>query len=175
VKGGRNGALPTPPGDGTRAGDGQGALTEILFYHLQSQALEAVLPPLLERSLSRGWRCTVEATSQERLAALDDHLWTYADESFLPHGTARDPDAAGEPVVLTLGAGNPNGATVRFLVEGAPIPPDAEAYERIVLIFDGRDDEALAAARAAWKQAREAGHKATYWQQTEAGRWEQKA
>jgi DNA polymerase-3 subunit chi len=148
---------------------------DILFYHLQSQALEAVLPPLLERSLRRGWTCVVEATSQERLAALDDHLWTYADDSFLPHGTARDPDAASERVVLTLGPGNPNGATVRFLVEGAPIPPETAGYVRLVLIFDGRDEDAVAAARTAWKQARDAGHAATYWQQNDAERWEQKA
>lgn len=150
-------------------------MAEILFYHLQSQALEAVLPSLLERSVARGWRCVVEATSQERLSALDDHLWTYSDDSFLAHGTARDPDAESEQIVLTLGPGNPNGAQVRFLVEGAPIPPDAMGYERLVLLFDGRDDDALAAARAAWKQARDAGHTVTYWQQTEAGRWERKA
>ena len=150
-------------------------MTEIWFYHLQRQPLEAVLPTLLERSLERGWRAVVRATSDERLAALDDHLWTFSDESFLPHGTDREADAAEHPVVLTLGEANPNGAAVLFLVEGAPVPADAAAYQRLVLLFDGNDEDALAAARANWKGVKAAGLKATYWRQDEHGRWGKKA
>ena len=149
-------------------------MTEVLFYHLQRQPLEAVLPTLLEKSLERGWRAVVQATSEERLAALDDHLWTFSDESFLPHGTDREPDAAEQPVVLTLAERNPNAATVRFLVEGAPVPADLSAYQRLVLLFDGNDEEALFAARSHWKAVKAAGHDATYWQQDERGRWEKK-
>ena len=100
-------------------------MTEILFYHLQQQPLETVLPNLVERSLERNWRAAIQASGEERLQALDDHLWTYRDDSFLPHGTDRDPQAASQPVVLTLQDGNPNAAAIRFLVDGAPLPPDA--------------------------------------------------
>ena len=65
------------------------AMTEVLFYHLQNMSLESVLPPLLEKSLERGWRVVVQSTSQERTEALDAHLWTYRDNSFLPHATWR--------------------------------------------------------------------------------------
>jgi DNA polymerase-3 subunit chi len=150
-------------------------VAEILFYHLQRQPLEGVLPTLLERSLQRGWKAVVQATSQERLQALDDHLWTYTDESFLPHGLDRDPDAATELVVLTLGEANPNGARVRFLVEGAAPPPDAADYERLVILFDGNDDDAVAGARTLWAQFKGQALQPTYWQQDERGRWEKKA
>jgi DNA polymerase III subunit chi len=150
-------------------------MTEVLFYHLQRQPLEKVLPTLLEKSLERGWRALVRATTDERLAALDDHLWTYADESFLAHGTEREADASEQPVVLTLSERNVNGAAVLFLVEGAPIPEDASGYQRLVLLFDGNDEDALAAARAQWKTVKSAGHDATYWQQDARGRWEKKA
>jgi DNA polymerase-3 subunit chi len=150
-------------------------MTEVLFYHLQRQPLEAVLPTLLERSLERGWRVLVRATTDERLSALDDHLWTYTDESFLAHGTDSEPDAAEQPIVLTASERNPNGAAILFLVEGAPVPDDAAVYQRLVLLFDGNDEEALAAARAQWKHVKEAGHEATYWQQDARGRWEKKA
>jgi DNA polymerase III subunit chi len=150
-------------------------VTEILFYHLQQKPLEAVLPTLIEKSLERGWRAVVQATSAERLAALDDHLWTFSDESFLPHCTEKEPDAAEQPVVLTLGDVNPNGAAIRFLVEGAPVPAETAGYERLVLLFDGNDEDALAAARAHWKAVKAAGHEATYWQQDPRGRWERKA
>src|ERR671916_1905720 len=132
-------------------------MAEIWFYHLQRQPLEAVLPTLLERSLERRWRALVRATSDERLAALDDHLWTFSDESFLPHGPDREPDAAEQPVVLTLADRNPNGATVLFLVEGAPVPEDAVGWQRLVLLFDGNDEDAVTTARAQWKSVKSAG------------------
>jgi DNA polymerase-3 subunit chi len=152
-----------------------GAMTEILFYHLHRQPIERVLPQLLEKSIERGWRVVVQAASDERVEALDAHLWTYRDDTFLPHGTARAGEAAAQPILLTSGDDNPNGATVRFLIDGAPMPADAETYDRIVLLFDGEDDDALAAARARWSEAKAQGLDATYWQPDEQGRWVKKA
>ena len=150
-------------------------MTEILFYHLQGQKLEGVLTPLLEKSLERGWRVIVQGASEERIEALDAHLWTYRDDGFLPHGTWREPEAAAQPVLLTVNDGNPNAASVRFLIDGAPVPADAEGYQRIVLVFDGDDEEAVAAARAHWTEAKAKGFEATYWQPDEQGRWVKKA
>jgi DNA polymerase-3 subunit chi len=150
-------------------------MTEVLFYHLQRQPLEAVLPTLLQKSLERGWRIAVQATSPERVSALDDHLWTFSDEGFLPHCTDREPDAAEQPVVITVAEANPNGAQIRFLVDGAALPGDVASYERLVLMFDGGDPGALAIARDQWKAVKAAGHAATYWQQDPGGRWQRKA
>lgn len=150
-------------------------MTEILFYHLQGQKLEAVLPALLEKSLERGWNAVVQGSSEERIEALDAHLWTYRDDGFLPHGTWREPEAAQQPVLLTLSESNPNQAAVRFLVDGAPMPADPENYQRIALLFDGEDEEAVAAARTHWSAVKEKGLEATYWQADGQGRWSKKA
>ena len=149
-------------------------MTEILFYHLQRQPLERVLPALVEKSLERGWRVVVQAASEERIEALDAHLWVFRDDSFLPHGTWREAEAAEQPVLLTVHDGNPNGAAVRFLLEGAPVPADAGDYERIVLLIDGNDPDAVAAARERWSEARAKGFEVTYWQADEQGRWQRK-
>jgi DNA polymerase-3 subunit chi len=150
-------------------------MTEVLFYHLQRQPIERVLPQLLEKSLERGWRVVVQAASDERVDALDAHLWTWRDESFLAHGTDREAEAALQPVLLTAQDHNPNGASVRFLIDGAPVPADAASYQRIVLLFDGEDDDAVAAARTRWTEAKAQGFEATYWQADENGRWQKKA
>ena len=150
-------------------------MTEMLFYHLQRQPVERVLPALLEKSYERGWKVIVQASTDERVDALDAHLWTYKDDGFLPHGTAREAEASQQPILLTTGEHNPNGATVRFLIDGAPVPEDADAYERIVLMFDGEDEDAVAAARARWGEAKSKGFAVTYWQPDEQGRWVKKA
>lgn len=150
-------------------------MTEVLFYHLQNQPVERVLPPLLEKSVERGWRVVVQTASEERADALDSHLWTYRDDSFLPHGTWRDRDAAEQPIILAVDGGNPNQASVRFLIDCADLPQDASAYERLVLVFNGEDDDATAAARAAWSDSKARGFAVTYWQPDEQGRWQRKA
>jgi DNA polymerase-3 subunit chi len=150
-------------------------VTEILFYHLQHQPLERVLPTLLEKSLERGWRVIVQSSSDERVDALDAHLWTYKDSSFLPHGTVKGGDATEQPILLTVECDNRNSANVRFLIDGAPLPEDTESYDRIVLIFDGEDEDAVAGARHRWTEAKEKGLAATYWQPDEQGRWVKKA
>lgn len=150
-------------------------MTEILFYHLELFSLEQALPKILGLCLERKWRVVVEVGSPERLEALDAWLWTFNEEVFLPHGTARDGFADRQPVYLTLGSENPNGATVRVQVDRAPLPADPQAYDRVVLMFDGRDGEALQDARAHWKTLKDAGHKLKYYQQTQSGGWEMKA
>lgn len=149
-------------------------MTEVLFYHLQNRTVEDVLPGLLERSVERGWRVIVQC-SEDRVETLDAHLWTYKDDSFLAHGTSRENTPAEQPILLTAGEGNPNNASVRFLIDGAPLPEDAAPYERIVLLFNGEDPDAVAGARERWTAAKSQGLEVTYWQPDENGRWQRKA
>ena len=153
---------------------GEGSVTEVYFYHLERRSLDEVLPTLLGLSLKRGWRAAVQAASEERVEAINTLLWTYRDESFLPHGTARDGRASSHPIYLTAGDDNPNEAHVRFLVDGA-ILADASPYVRVAYVFDGRDQDAVARARAAWQDAKARGDAVSYWQQDADGRWQQKA
>jgi DNA polymerase-3 subunit chi len=147
-------------------------MTEIVFYHLRGQSIEVVLPPLLEKSLERGWRVIVQAASEERVEALDAHLWSFRDDSFLPHATWRDAEPSRQPILLTADVGNPNGAAVRFLLDGVAVPSDAAAYERIVVIFDGTDRDAVESAKADWADAKHNGFDVTCWQADERGRWQ---
>jgi DNA polymerase-3 subunit chi len=151
---------------------------EVWFYHLQTQPLERVLPTLLERALQRDWRVVVQVTREERMHALDDLLWTYAPDAFLPHGCARDGDPEGHLIWLTTTAEDPIDAHLHVCADGAAAGPAVRAgrgYERVILLFDGTDEEALAAARAEWKALKDEGIALSYWQQTESGGWEKKA
>lgn len=149
-------------------------MAEILFYHLTESTLDDALPGLVERSLGRGWRVTVQTVSEERRDALDNLLWTFSDTSFVAHGTDKEPNPEHQPVLLTNTEANLNGATVRFLVEGATLERAGD-YERLVVMFDGHDQDQLDIARAQWKGFKAEDHDLTYWQQTPDRRWERKA
>jgi DNA polymerase-3 subunit chi len=149
-------------------------MTEVRFYHLTRSSLEGALPKMLERTLERGQRAVVLASSAERVEALNTHLWTYAERSFLPHGSAKDGHDSAQPVWLGEADERPNGAEVLFLTDGAESRRIGE-YDLCAVLFDGRDDTAVALARDQWTVLKEAGHALTYWQQDEGGRWSQKA
>lgn len=149
-------------------------MSEIRFYHLQRASLEDALPRMLEIAYGRGDRAVVMAGSSDRVEALAAHLWTYRPDSFLPHGTAKDGAAAEQPIYLTAEAERPNGAKLLFLCDGAT-RGDVGEFTTVCEMFDGNDESAVAAARERWKVYKEAGHKLVYFQQSPAGKWEEKA
>ncbi len=150
-------------------------MAELWFYHLERSDLERALPPLLEKCQQRGWRALVRGKSPARLETLDVTLWSYKDDSFLPHAVdgAAGVDASRQPVLLTANGGNPNNAQVLFLIDGAE-PGDISGFERACLVFDGRDEAALVSARSRWKEAKENGIVATYWFESGDGKWEKR-
>lgn len=148
-------------------------MTEIRFYHLQTQPLERALPSILTKALAGGRRTVVRLPDTQEVERMNVLLWTYDPNSFLPHGAGRDGNAAQQPVWLTAKEENPNNADVLILTGGAA----AENIEDFTLcceMLDGNDSQATADARARWKTYRDAGHTVTYWQQSPQGKWEQK-
>jgi len=153
-------------------------MAEVRFYHLTERPLEAVLPVMLERTLARGHRAVVRAPDPGLLETLDAHLWTWRDESFLPHARAGGGDGAAEhqPIWLTTETGLPNGAAALFLLAGAEADPaELAGLEVAAVLFDGHDENAVEAARAQWRQIVAAGLKAVYWAQGPDGAWVKRA
>lgn len=149
-------------------------MTRINFYHLQTAPLEQVLPVLLDRAVSAGHRVLLMAGSQERVKYLDAHLWTYDPASFLPHSAARDGMEAQQPVFLTDADENPNNADLLVLTDGVTSRRIGD-FTRCLNLFDGQDEQAVAQARAYWKEWDASGHELIYHQQTERGGWQEKA
>lgn len=149
-------------------------MTEIGFYHLTRTKLDQALPRLLGRVLSGGGRAHVLCGEPERVAALDAALWTVPEPDWLPHGVAGGENDALQPILLATADAPPaNAARFLFLVDGATSARLAE-YDRVLDLFDGSDEAAVAAARGRWASAKAAGHGLAYWQQG-AGGWERKA
>ncbi len=149
-------------------------MTDVAFYHLEHSRLEDALPKLLEKTLEAGKRALVLARSEERVEHLANVLWTYDPASWLPHGSVKDGDPAGQPVFLSSEEENRNQAAFLFLADGAD-SQRVDAYERCFDLFDGHDAAAVQAARERWKSLKAAGHELAYWRQDVNGRWARKA
>jgi DNA polymerase-3 subunit chi len=146
---------------------------EVWFYHLERTGLDQALPELLEKTLARGWKAVVRTPEPQRIDHLDGWLWSYRDESFLPHGVAAEAMAGRQPILLTTGFDNPNGADALFLIDGAETG-ELAGYARCVVLFDGADEGQLTRARRQWTAVKAMGLPASYWRQRERG-WEKQA
>ena len=149
---------------------------EYWFYHLERSSLAEALPPLLEKARAREWRVFVRTGSEARLAELDDALWTYRDEAFLPHGRADAGDADRQPILLAdADDAAADAAELIVLTDGAPAPQSMARASRCVVMFDAGDEEAVHAARQTWKSLKSAGAALSYWRQTPDGGWKEVA
>jgi DNA polymerase-3 subunit chi len=151
------------------ASEGDGL--EHWFYHLERASLADTLPPLLEKARAKGWRAFVRVGSPARMQELDDALWTYRDEAFLPHGRVDEPAPERQPILLSQDDQVANAAELIVLVDGVAAPADMASASRCVTLFDAADEEAVHAARQTWKKLKAAGAAMSYWRQTPDGGW----
>ncbi len=143
------------------------------FYHLTRQPLEVALPALLEKASGAGWRIEVRGTSLARMQWLDDKLWLGADDGFLAHGLAGGSEDAQQPILLTTNA--EPGFECIMSIDGATLDPqEVSDSQRVCILFNGLDENAMQQARSQWKTLTEAGCAAQYWSE-ESGRWQKKA
>ena len=146
----------------------------VYFYHLTQKPLQATLPVLLDKARAAGWSIAVRGADEGRLGWLDDLLWMGADDSFLAHGMAGGPHDALQPILLTTGVAA-NAPHCVMSVDGASVTPkEVQELERVCILFDGTDADAVQHARGQWKTLTTAGCEAQYWSE-ESGRWEKKA
>lgn len=150
-------------------------MTRIDFYHLQKSTLDQVLPKLCEKAYNAGNRIKILLSTEERVEFINSLLWTYNEESFLPHGSKKDGFVKDQPIFISASEENENRANLLILADNAIIDvQELSAYERVLNIFDGNDNSALTSARTYWKNIKALGLDLHYWQQNEQGQFEQK-
>lgn len=148
-------------------------MPDIRFYHLEQQTLEDALPGLLSKALEKGHRIVIKTSSEQEAESLNNHLWTYDPNSFLPHGTAKEGFKEDQPVWLTCEDENPNGADVLILTHGTE-SDNVESYTLCCEMLNGKNPDHIQKARSRWQSYKENGYAVTYWQQTAKG-WDKKA
>jgi len=149
-------------------------MAELWFYHLEQASVDDALPELLTKLMERGGRAVISSGEESRLTHLDSHLWTFRDDSFLPHGRMDAAQLEDHPIVLADTPTNPNSASMLFCLDGMD-PGDVTAWDRVVVMFEASDETSLARARALWAAQKKSQTEISYWRQNEMGRWERKA
>jgi DNA polymerase-3 subunit chi len=145
-------------------------MTEIRFYHMEQSTLNQALPAIVSKAYAAGKRVLIKTPDKKESKRLDDLLWTFNPQSFVPHGMD---DADNQPVFLTHDDENLNKADTLILTHGS-ILDTVESYDLVCEMLDGRVETQIAAARQRWKIYKDLGYDLTYWQQDENGKWNKK-
>lgn len=133
------------------------------------------MPKLAEKAYATGKPVQILLGTEERVEFINSLLWTYSEESFLPHGSKKDGFVEDQPIFITATEENANNAALLILADGAQVDiSKLSAYERVLNIFDGNNETALNNARAYWKELKGADAELHYWQQNANGAFEQK-
>lgn len=139
------------------------------FYHLASSPLDRVLPSICEKVLASGERLLIVADDVE-VARLDDLLWSYSADAFLPHARRERPNPELQPILLSVAVEPLNGATHLALADGV-WRDEALTFARTFYFFGAAQ---LDGARATWRALKgDAEVEARYWKQDERGKWVQ--
>jgi len=143
-------------------------MMEYWFYHLEHASVESVLPQLLEKTRTKGWKALVKM-SEDRLPQMDKYLWCYRDDSFLPHGRDDEPMSERQPICLSHTADNSGAAECIFLLDQCETEV-LDAAERCIIIIEGQKADSVAFERARWKRLKDTDALMSYWQQNFAKR-----
>ena len=148
---------------------------DVGFYHCTRSSPETVVPQLAEKALAANYRLLVRVAGPEEAGRLDELLWNYRADSFLPHGVAGvgDEDAR-QPLLISTDFSPVNDATLAISMSQG-LPFGEAKFDRVLLLFDGSDGEETRRARGHWRAVAEREDVSrTYWQQTERG-WSKSA
>jgi DNA polymerase III subunit chi len=145
-------------------------MTTISFYHLLSTSRERAVPKLMEKALSAGNRIVIFSSAEAQLKTMSDALWSTEPASFLPHGGAKDGHKEKQPIYLTTTEENPNGAEILCVLDGSS-PAAINSYSKVLDVFDGSNEDEVAAARARWATYKAAGYALQYVKQQAGGGW----
>jgi DNA polymerase-3 subunit chi len=149
-------------------------MTEVWFYHLERQPLDAVLPRISAGLLQRGERLCIRLPNAERVESISHVLWGHEDTSFIAHGCDGDTPNAFHSVWITSKSHDPLGAEIQIFAEGV-LPESLAGYRRAMIFLSAADESALAIARALWQRLKAEGVPVRYWRQSDSGRWEDHA
>jgi DNA polymerase-3 subunit chi len=125
----------------------------IEFFNLQATGLERepALAWLAEKYMEQ--RVLLLCADEGQVSALDQYLWTYDPQSFLPHAPAGQGEDEHEPVLLSSELQNRNRAKVLLLAYNPAagwLPPPA--FLRVVELIPAKPGPLLDACRARYRE-----------------------
>jgi len=134
-------------------------MTRITFYLLPDSDLAAkyrFVCRLAVRALQDGLRVHIRTASREAAATLDEMMWSWPENRFVPHELAETAPAGDGAAPVLIGAAEPSPGADHLLVNlGDDIPAFFSRFERVAEVVTAPE---RAAGRLRYRHYRERGY-----------------
>ncbi len=150
-------------------------MTEILIYQASNYSLEEILQKLLTKTLQSKQKVTVRLNDFDYLNLVDNFLWSFSGDSFLPHNIMGDANLSLSPVYLTTGEEVPNAANILILINSTKLSLSTfNRFNRSCLLFSEGNEQCAIEHKKLWELAISDGIPSKFWVQSKTG-WKEKS
>ena len=140
-------------------------MSEIYFYNTSSRDFLRDITLLIERLYLLEHKVIVLCPDNNVSAIVDDYLWSYKDESFLPHSIADQDHSELDSIIISSHQLNLDFYKILIVFKGSSISFDySNNFEKVYYFFDDNSNDEREIARTLWKEAKKSGTKCKYWQ-----------
>lgn len=111
---------------------------------------------LVDAAYSQGKRIVIHVSDDNEAQKLDDMLWTFRDQAFIPHEIATAQSPANARIMALIGTSVPDSFSTQLINIGTAIPAKLESLQHVIEVVDA-DAQRKQQARERYKQYRELG------------------
>ena len=145
-------------------------MTSVAIYELKRTPLLEGLPRLISKIYEAGFRVLIKTPNKDRAPSLNDTLWTFPPQAFLPHGMEGEASSEDHPIWITTQETNDNNANLLVTTDGVE-HSNMASFAKCVAMFEGQDESVRMNIHSKIAEYQKAGFEVTYWQESETGVW----
>jgi DNA polymerase-3 subunit chi len=132
-------------------------MTEVVFVEVTASKIETRACEIAEHTYAQGERLQIIALDEEQAARLDDLLWTYKPDNFVPHGRWKSMDSESDhPVVITTRKERVPGIASLLTMDYCPVKM-VQQFSKVIHVVVVDNQERLEASRRYWTLLKDAG------------------
>ena len=132
-------------------------MTEVIFVEVTASRMEIRACEIAEHTYAQGERLQIIAIDEEQAARLDDLLWTYKPDNFVPHGLWKSTDnESTQPVVITTRKERVPEITSLLTMDYCPVEM-VQQFSKVIHVVVVDNQERLEASRRYWTLLKDAG------------------
>ena len=141
-----------------------GKLEKAFFYKSSHRDVVRDIAWLTESIFKKNNRIVIFCTDQETAEVVDDFIWSYRDDSFIPHSIKKHRETSLDPILVTTDLDGSYEHNVLLALNGVLIKEkDWQRFAKVYYFFDDQDSREKENARAMWKSFSSLAVNCKYW------------
>jgi len=141
-----------------------GKLQKAFFYNASHRDVVADITWLTENIFKKNNSIVIFCTDQETAKVVDDFLWSYKEDSFLPHALKKHEEVSLNPILVSTDLDEGFEHNVLIALNGVLInEKDWQRFAKIYYFFDDQDMTEKENARSMWKSFSSLDIDCKYW------------